>query len=1209
MTKSVAHHDDRSNQRHLPRRLSARSGSASAHFDPLEPRQLLTTTVSNGLDAFFANLALTLHANHNGEDVAFGYAVVNLGDLNADGADDLAIGAPGGGSAMGLVDVYNGKTGALLWTVAGDAVGFARSLARIADVTGDSIADLVVGSPNSGSAGSVFIYSGATGALFGQIIGSEHGASAGAHFGWSVASGTLDADASPDLAIGAPSDGASTSGRVYLIGASNAGLLGVIEGEQPGELFGWAVALARTPSHDFNDILVGAPGWDAVSSSENGRVARHHSDGTQVFSIGGRDAGDLTGYSVLAISNGNTPYDDMAYGSPGADAWGLDSLLASDAGIVQIVDIQGRLGAIIAGTHTGSLFGAALAQVERPGNYYSPAPLIAIAAPGAPGGGMVQVHDSTHYAYDDSTVAWIVPTHTTSLLYQTLRGDADRAFGVALAMGDFNADGIPDVAIADAPQVTIHADTNTDNTGTGSVRVYRSVDNPQDYTTHAMSTSGQYVAFRTMRTQRLWLAGPGGVSVVLPPDASSDDFAVDVANSGKVLLSRRRDVQGEGTYFDSWVFENGALSKLADSVTTFVGAPAEWTFYPDLKPLAILPDGSVIIERFVTNLHSPVIIQDQTIWRVEGTTATYLWRGQYTGHSAAGVVGRRFESYNAQTGDYTWTTMLWRQSAGIEAIAIIQNAFAIDDNASVFGVDFATKNMIRRDVDATTTVLFTVDTEYAVTIYAKAADSHGRLLWMITDSRYAPPGPGPNYWTVGELRVFDPINSTNTLVAESTIMLRQIAYGTVSTTSHVAFTSDGGYLVGSEHYANTVALSLYSQGIDQRLLTPADLAAAATATGDQWTASLFVNSLGRLTLMINEGDGSWRVRNVSLASSDSLSFDGFAPIVAWNDPLTQRPQFATLDRFERFVHVASYSTTDNGYPRAYASWEAHSPQFNGVGVDGTGSFLTAMIGPSRDMTALVRPDNNVIVAFRMNDGRIALIGQGYNSTINPFSFNILYDLTYSELVPKGLPTPEIIGPISGFVSPWGGHNITGVDASGHIWTLWTSPEFVGWTITDLTDWLNTDPISGGVSSFLTTWNAFNMTGLNSAGELVTMWWAPELGPGNWQVDFIGQGQTTWDNSVQIESWFNAVEQSLNFIGKDQSGQITCYTWRVSDQTWRSEVVQPISAADRVSRVSPDRGRPSVSRAVGLGASGHLLWFYRTNDVASWAFEDITDLIA
>lgn len=1209
MMKSVARLAERSSQRHALRRLAARSGSASGFFDSLEPRQFLSTTVSNGLDAFFANLALTLQADHSGEEVAFGHAVANLGDLNADGADDLAISAPGGGSAMGLVDVYSGKTGARLWTVAGDAIGFGRSLARIADVTGDSIADLVVGSPSSGSAGSVFIYSGATGTLFTQIVGSEHGASAGANFGWSVASGTLDADTSPDLAIGAPSDGASAAGRVYLIGSSTANLLGVIEGEQPGELFGWAVALARTPNQDFNDILVGAPGWNAVSSDDNGRVARHHSDGTQVFSIGGRDAGDLAGYSVLAISNGSTPYDDMAYGSPGADAWGLDSLLAADAGIVQIVDTQGRLGAIIAGTQSGSLFGAALAQIERPGSYYSPPPLIAIAAPGAPGGGMVQVHDSTHYAYDDSTVAWIVPTHTTSLLYQTFRGQADRAFGVALAMGDFNADGIPDIAVADAPQVTIHADTNTNDSGTGSVRVYRSADNVQDYTTHAMSTSGEYIAFRNTRSQWLWLAGPGGVSVVLPPNGSSDDFAVDITDSGKALLSRRRDVQGEGTYFDSWIFENGTLSKLADSVTTFIGAPAEWTFFPDLKPLAILPDGSVIIERFVTNLQSPVVIQDQTIWRVEGNTATYLWRGQYGGHSSAGVVGRRFESYNEQTGAYTWTTMLWRQSAGVEAIATIQNSFAIDDNASIFGVDFATKNMIRRDVNGSTTVLFTVDTQYAVTIYAKAADSNGRLLWMITDSRYAPPGPGPDYWTVGELRVFDPINSTNTVVAESALMLRQIAYGTASTTSRVAFTSDGGYLVGSERYPSTVSLSSYAQGIDQRLLTPADLATTATATGESWTASLFVNSLGRLTLMINEGDGTWRLRNVSLTYSDSLSFDGFAPIVAWNDPVTQRPQFATIDRFERFVHIASYASTDSGYPRAYASWEAHGPQFFGIGTQGSGGLITATIGPTRDMTVLVRPDNLVNVALRMNDGRIVLVGQQYNTPNNPFSFGLVYDLTYSELVPKGLPTPAFIGPISAFVSPWGGQNITGADDSGHIWTLWTSPEFVGWTITDLTDWLHADPISGGVTSFITSWNAFNMTGLNSAGELVTMWWAPELGPGNWQVSFIGQGQTTWDTGVQVDSWFNAVEQSLNFVGKDQSGQITCYTWSVSDQSWRSEVVQPINAADRVARVSPDRGRPTASRAVGLGASGHLLWFYRTNDVATWAFEDITDLIA
>jgi hypothetical protein len=79
-----------------------------------------------------------------------------------------------------------------------------------------------------------------------------------------------------------------------------------------------------------------------------------------------------------------------------------------------------------------------------------------------------------------------------------------------------------------------------------------------------------------------------------------------------------------------------------------------------------------------------------------------------------------------------------------------------------------------------------------------------------------------------------------------------------------------------------------------------------------------------------------------------------------------------------------------------------------------------------------------------------------------------------------------------------------------------------------------------------------MTGLDNSGRLTTLWWAPELGPGNWEVSFIGEGQTAWDTGVAIDSWFNQPTQSLNFVGTNESGRVTVYTWSVSNQTWRAE---------------------------------------------------------
>lgn len=1186
--------------------LSARSGTATGLFDPLEPRQLLfVSTVANPVELFLARLGQTYERTNAEEVAGFGRAVVNVGDIDQDGADDLAIGAPGGGSAMGLVDVYSGKTGVRLWTVAGDAIGFGRALARVDDVTGDSISDLAVGSPNSGSAGSVFIYSGATGSLFGQVIGSEHGAGIGANFGWSLDSGNADADTSPDLVIGAPSDGPSYAGRVYLINVASAATIRILNGSEPGQLLGWSVALLANENGP-ESLAVGSPGADTETLQDNGRIDQFSPAGDTLFTSFGLDSNDMLGFALAASRVAGTQYlEHLAVGAPGADVWSLGSRIVQDAGIVRVIDRQGGLWALLAGEHTGGLFGASLATAPRDGGSYFHYPsLIAIGSPGAPGGGLVAIHDTSYY-FSETVYEQAARIQSTRL--HVLRNNADTGFGASVAMGDFTGDTLIDAAVGASLETPL-IDTDLNETTAGRARVYSAVEDPTTTDILELSPDQSWCLLHAAWSTNFFLAGPDGFAGVALENPAHNLNFIDLDNDGRLLVQRGITNQYGGTDYSTILFHDGSFTEVSNNISSWVGAPSEWTFDTSVTPVALLTDGSIIVQRFA-DIDAPVIIANATFWHVEGSTATFLWRGQFHNSSAAGAVGRRFVSYSDATGEFTWMTTLWTRSGGVIDIPNLSNAGAIDDAGNIVGVDAPSKTFYKRDPSGNFTALFSSpNSQYAVTLWAKALDSSGRLIWFETINNL-PPGPPPSYWTDGLPMLFDPGTNSSTLLADGAIAVNKTSFGSIKTESVVTFTPSGGVII--KLYHNDVTIDVYNPGIDPRFLTPAAFAATATASGE-WGASAFINSLGGLTLFTDEGDGVWRIRNVRDATGNAHSLEGYSPLIAWTDPLSHRPQFATLNRYMNFVHAAGFpeSTTYGSTTPRHALWQTIAPQLNGPIGDGNGYGLVAPgLTPTRDIAILQRPDNLQIVAVRMSDGRVVLIGQQYNTPDNPFSFNLLYDLTLRELEPKNLPAPAFVGPISGFVSPWGGHNITGVDASGHIWTLWTSPEFIGWTITDLTDWLHADPISGGVTSFLTSWNAFNMTALNSSGELITMWWAPELGDGNWQVDFIGQGQTTWDTGVSLESWFNAVEQSLNFVGKDQTGQITCYTWSVADQNWRSEIVQPTNAADLVARVSPDRGTPSVSRAVGLGASGHLLWFYRTDDVATWAFEDITDLIA
>jgi predicted lipoprotein with Yx(FWY)xxD motif len=89
----------------------------------------------------------TFYGSVSGE--SFASAVANAGDVDADGYADIAVSAPGALGPQGPVRVYSGKTGAKLYDYWGDGIfdSFGLSIAWAGDVNDDGLADLIVGAP------------------------------------------------------------------------------------------------------------------------------------------------------------------------------------------------------------------------------------------------------------------------------------------------------------------------------------------------------------------------------------------------------------------------------------------------------------------------------------------------------------------------------------------------------------------------------------------------------------------------------------------------------------------------------------------------------------------------------------------------------------------------------------------------------------------------------------------------------------------------------------------------------------------------------------------------------------------------------------------------------------------------------------------------------------------------------------------------------
>src|SRR5262249_28857929 len=159
----------------------------------------------------------------------FGQVVANIGDIDSDGMDDFAVGAPSASPGRvqdaGSVFIYSGATSKLLYRLDGTSRfdNFGAAIGGGEDVDGDGIPDVVVGAPGASpgglrSAGSAFVFSGATGELLLRLDGQE----ADASFGASVAiAGDLDGDGRAEVLVGAPfasPGGQRGAGSVFAFG-------------------------------------------------------------------------------------------------------------------------------------------------------------------------------------------------------------------------------------------------------------------------------------------------------------------------------------------------------------------------------------------------------------------------------------------------------------------------------------------------------------------------------------------------------------------------------------------------------------------------------------------------------------------------------------------------------------------------------------------------------------------------------------------------------------------------------------------------------------------------------------------------------------------------------------------------------------------------------------------------------------------------------
>jgi hypothetical protein len=220
----------------------------------------------------------------------FGASLASGFDLDGDGFDDIAIGAPihgdpGQGMAIGRVDVFRGRadiprflsSGSADFVRAGEVEGGALGFALAAgfDADGNGMGDLAAGAPGRDSVHVFLARPGYAGPFTPDRLEAGMGL-----FGFSLAAGRdITGDGVPDLVVGAPEDGGPSRGAAHIFeGRSNVRrvVFGSCfdEASCDAEGLGYTVGFAGDLDGDgLSDLAVGSRlGGGAMGSYDRGRI-------------------------------------------------------------------------------------------------------------------------------------------------------------------------------------------------------------------------------------------------------------------------------------------------------------------------------------------------------------------------------------------------------------------------------------------------------------------------------------------------------------------------------------------------------------------------------------------------------------------------------------------------------------------------------------------------------------------------------------------------------------------------------------------------------------------------------------------------------------------------------------------------------------------------------------------------------------------------
>ena len=351
---------------------------------------------------------------------------IEAGDFNNDGLKDLAIGLPGenGGS---VIVVYGSATndglsgeGSQRWRQGDDGISdssegqdlFGRALAA-GDFNGDGFDDLSIGNPGENDfRGSVHV-----------IYGSANDLTGNGNQRWRQGDGP--------------------NGKLE-------------DDDDTNDLFGIALAAGDFDGNGFDDLAVGVVGENGqegvvnvIYGSSGGLTDganqrwRQGNDDNGRLEGDGRDDRDGFGSELATADFNGDGFDDLAIGVPGEnDSRGAVNVIYGSSGRLSSNGNQSwsqEQDDITGGSERGNGFGSALVGADFNGDGFDD---LGVGLPGEDGGSVIVIYGSGNRLTSQGNQRW--RQGDNGILDEAEGGDG---FGSELGAGDFDGDGLADLAI------------------------------------------------------------------------------------------------------------------------------------------------------------------------------------------------------------------------------------------------------------------------------------------------------------------------------------------------------------------------------------------------------------------------------------------------------------------------------------------------------------------------------------------------------------------------------------------------------------------------------------------------------------------------------------------------------------------------------------------------------------------------------------------